>query len=182
MAAGAKRAVEDLLMVVLTIVVLVFGVAMYLKYGHVPVAVADKPFPRERNIVSVPLHARMAREMQTAPFAASDAVFASGASTYVDECAVCHGTPGSDSVYAKSMYPAPPQLWKKHGNGVVGVSDDEPGETYWVIANGIRLTGMPAFKDDLDEQKMWQIALLLHNADKPMPASVQQILSGSPAK
>jgi len=27
---------------------------------------------------------------------------------------------------------------------VVGVSDDEPGETYWKVANGIRLTGMPA--------------------------------------
>jgi hypothetical protein len=38
---------------------------------------------------------------------------------------------------------------------------------------------MPTFKDDLDDQKIWQIALLLHNADKPMPPSVAKLLSGS---
>lgn len=180
MAVSAKRVSEDLLIAILAIVLLVFGVAMYLKYGHPPVAVADNPFPMEQQIVSIPLHARMNHELRTPPIPASEAVFISGAKTYVEECAVCHGTPGNDSIYAKSMYPAPPQLWKKHGNSsVVGVSDDEPGETYWVIANGIRLTGMPSFKDDLDDQKIWQIALLLHNADKPMPPSVAKLLSGS---
>src|SRR5450432_2144297 len=164
MALSAKRIGEDVLIAILAIVLLVFGVAMYLKYGHPPVAVADSPFPMERQIVSIPLHARMDRELKTAPIAASETVFQAGAKAYVEECAVCHGTPGSDSMYAKGMYPAPPQLWKKHG-----ISDDEPGETYWVIANGIRLSGMPSFKNDLDDQKMWQIALLLHNADKPMP-------------
>lgn len=178
-AISAKRVGEDVLIVVLAFLLLAFGVLMYLKYGHPPVAVADEPFPMEKKIVSLPLHARIDREMKTPPFTASEAVFQTGAKTYVEECAVCHGTPGTDSIYAKSMYPTPPQLWKKHGSGVVGVSDDEPGETYWVIANGIRLTGMPAFKGDLDDQKLWQIALLLHNADKPMPRPVVEILAGS---
>jgi mono/diheme cytochrome c family protein len=170
-----------LLFVAIVMVVLFGGLWTYLRYGHVPVAVADAAFPLEKKIVSLPLHARMTREFKTAPMAASEAVFESGARSYVEECAVCHGTPGSDSIYSKSMYPAPPQLWKKHGkNGVVGVSDDEPGETYWVISNGIRLTGMPAFADDMSEQKLWQISLLLKNADKDMPASVSKILSGSP--
>ena len=160
-------------------VVLVGGVWVYLRYGHVPVAVADAAFPMEKQIVSVPLHARMKRELKTAPMDANEAVFLSGAKTYVEECAVCHGTPEGESIYAKSMYPAPPQLWKKHKTGnVVGVSDDEPGETYWVISNGVRLTGMPSFADDMSDQKMWQIALLLHNADKDMPASVKAALSG----
>ena len=180
MAVNAKRIAEDVLIAILAIVLLVFGVTMYLKYGHPPVAVADNPFPMERQIVSIPLHARINDELKTPPIPTSEAVFISGAKTYVEECAVCHGTPGNDSIYAKSMYPAPPQLWKKHGNsGIVGVSDDEPGETYWVIANGIRLTGMPSFKNDLDDQKIWQIALLLHKADKPMPPSVAKLLSGS---
>ena len=115
-------------------VVLVGGAWVYLRYGHVPVAVADAAFPMEKQIVSVPLHARMKRELKTAPMEANEAVFLLGAKTYGEECAVCHGTPEGESIYAKSMYPAPPQLWKKHKTGnVVGVSDDEPGETYWVI-------------------------------------------------
>jgi len=180
MAVGAKRVAEHILIVVLAVLVLFFGLLMYLKYGNPPVAVADAAFPLEKKIVSLPLHARMGREFKTPPFAASEAAFQSAARTYMEECAVCHGTPGNDSIYTKSMYPNPPQLWKKHGGGgVVGVSDDEPGETYWVISNGIRLTGMPSFKDDLDDQKIWQLALLLHNADKPMPESVTKLLSGS---
>ena len=43
---------------------------------------------------------------------------------------------------------------------VVGVSDDEPGETYWKVANGIRLSGMPAYTHILTETQMWQVSLL----------------------
>jgi hypothetical protein len=73
------------------------------------------------------------------------------------------------------MYPHAPFLWKRHSN-VVGVSDDPPGETFWKIANGIRLTGMPAFDKTLNETEMWQVTILLANADKPMPESVMSLL------
>jgi mono/diheme cytochrome c family protein len=77
------------------------------------------------------------------------------------------------------MYPSAPQLWKKHARGnVVGVSDDEAGETYWRVANGIRLTGMPAFSKVLSDTEMWQVSLLLKNADKEMPEPVAKILQG----
>jgi mono/diheme cytochrome c family protein len=46
------------------------------------------------------------------------------------------------------------------------VTDDEPGETYWKVANGIRLTGMPGFNQQLSTTEMWQVSLLLANADK----------------
>lgn len=64
---------------------------------------------------------------------------------------------------------------------MVGVSDDPPGETYWKVANGIRLSGMPAYKDVLNETQMWQVSLLLANADKPLPPSVVSILNGETA-
>jgi mono/diheme cytochrome c family protein len=64
------------------------------------------------------------------------------------------------------MYPHPPLLLDGKG-----VTDDEPGETYWKIFNGIRLTGMPGFSKTLNETQMWQIALLLANADKLPPAA-----------
>jgi thiosulfate dehydrogenase len=150
----------------------------YLRFGALPVAVADKPFPLEKQIVSVPLVARINRDKKEAPFGTSEDVFEGGAKVYKVNCASCHGVPGKDSAFAKHMYPSAPQLWKKHlHGGVVGVSDDEAGETYWRVANGIRLTGMPAFNKLLSDTEMWQVSLLLKNADKELPQPVLEILN-----
>jgi thiosulfate dehydrogenase len=149
----------------------------YLKLGPLPVAVADAPFPFEKQIVKLPLGARIDRETKTAPFGTSEDAFESGARTYRAQCASCHGTPGHEVSFAKHMFPAPTQLWKHNKNGVVGVSDDEPGETYWKVANGIRLSGMPAYNHILSDTQMWQVSLLLKNADKELPNPVTQILS-----
>ena len=151
----------------------------YLKIGHPPVAVADAAFPFERELVKVPMDSRIGREKKEPPFGTSEDVFENGAKVYRTQCASCHGTPGHDVDFAKHMYPSAPQLWKKHARGnVVGVSDDEAGETYWKVANGIRLTGMPAFSRVLSDTEMWQVSLLLKNADKEMPDPVVKILRG----
>ena len=166
---------------VLGIAAVFLGVAGYLKLGSPPVATADRPFPFERQIVKVPLNARIASQMKTAPFGTSEDVYEEGAKVYRADCAECHGTPGHDVAYAKYMYPTAPQLWKKHKRGnVVGVSDDEPGETYWKVANGIRLTGMPAFDHVLTDTQMWDVTLLLKNADQQLPDPVTKILTAAP--
>jgi thiosulfate dehydrogenase len=163
---------------ILGIAFLAAGLFLYLKFGPLPVAVADAPFPFEKQVVHVPLDARIERETKNAPFGISEDVFESGAHIYRAQCASCHGTPGHDVGYAKYMYPSAPPLWKKHGShGVVGVSDDEPGETYWKVANGIRLSGMPAYSHVLSDTQMWQVSLLLKNADKELPGPVTQILT-----
>jgi thiosulfate dehydrogenase len=162
----------------LGIVAVALGLFAYLKFGPLPVAVADSPLPFEKQIVGLPLNARIERETKNAPFGISEDVFESGAKVYRAQCAGCHGTPGHDVDYAKHMFPSAPQLWKKHGShGVVGVSDDEPGETYWKVANGIRLSGMPSYAKVLSDTEMWQVSLLLKNADKELPAPVAAILN-----
>jgi mono/diheme cytochrome c family protein len=165
---------------VAALVLAAVGLAFYFKFGAPPVATADTPFPFEKAIVQLPLNARIDREMKTAPFGTSEDVFEGGAHVYKAECASCHGTPGHDVAFAKYMYPTAPQLWKKHAHGnVVGVSDDEPGETYWKVANGIRLTGMPSYQHVLSDTQMWQVSLLLKNADQQLPDPVMGILTGT---
>ena len=101
---------------------------------------------------------------------------------YSDHCAVCHGFYGKPSDAGRNMFPDAPPLWQKHPNSdVVGVSDDPPGETYWKVANGIRLTGMPSYKPLLSDTEMWQVSQLLANADKPLPPDALSILRGGPA-
>jgi hypothetical protein len=68
------------------------------------------------------------------------------------------------------MYPKPPKLLEG-----MGVTEDPPGETYWKVSNGIRLTGMPGFSESLSQTQMWQVSLLLANANK-LPDSVKSAL------
>jgi mono/diheme cytochrome c family protein len=123
------------------------------------------------------LHARVEKEApKTAPFQGDEAGYAAAARIYRTDCAVCHGLPNRpQTAVAKGMFPHPPQLF--FGKGV---TDDEPGENYWKVANGIRLTGMPAYKESLSEQELWQVALFLTDRDK-LPESVKQELAKPPA-
>jgi mono/diheme cytochrome c family protein len=152
-------------------------IAVYLKAGHPPVATSDPPLPFEAAIVNMPLHARIDREMVAKPpVEASPTNLEIGAHIYRRQCAVCHGLYGLPVSFAKGMFPGAPQLWEPHGNGVVGVSDDPAGETYWKVANGIRLSGMPAFDHVLNQTEMWQVSQLLANANKPLPPAVLTLL------
>lgn len=180
---GRKTMGKILLGIILGLVLFPVAVLGWFRLGHPPVAVADPPLPFERWIVHNPLQARINSEMiATPPIQANEDTFVAGAGIYRDQCAACHGFYGKPSPFAAHMYPRAPQLWQKHhNNSVVGVSDDPPGETFWKVANGIRLTGMPSFKDTLSQTGMWQVSLLLANADKPMPPAALQIVSGEPA-
>jgi thiosulfate dehydrogenase len=166
--------------IVLGILLVPCAVLAWLHFGNPPVAVADHPFPYERQITHGALDARIDREApKTAPIEANEATFSAGAQIYRDQCAACHGFHGKPSSFGPHMYPAAPGLWEKHrNNDVVGVSDDPPGETFWKVSNGIRLTGMPSYHDVLTETQIWQVSLLLANADKPLPPEVVQTVSG----
>ena len=183
---GADRHMGRFLLgLVLGIILVPLGVLLYFKAGRVPVAVSDPPLPEEKLITSVPLGARIDRELvKNPPIQPDEASLVAGAHIYSDKCAVCHGFHGKPSQFGMHMFPSAPPLWEKHHNGdVVGVSDDPPGETYWKVANGIRLTGMPSYKELLSENEMWQVSILLANADKPLPPGAVAILNGetSPA-
>jgi mono/diheme cytochrome c family protein len=162
---------------VLGLLALPVGAMLYLRFGHPPVAVADQPFPLEREIVHHPLAARIDSELpKSAPISPSETNMLIGVHIYREQCAACHGMYGHPSPFAKQMYPRAPQLWQPHGGGVVGVSDDPPGETYWKVKNGIRLSGMPSFDGILNDTQMWQVTLLLADADKPLPGNVLDLL------
>jgi len=144
----------------LLIAVVGFG---YVELGLAPVATASAPLPFEKLITGIALDSRVKKEApKSSPIVASNEVYAAGAVIYRNNCAVCHGLPGRDpTAIAKGEFPKPPQLFKGQG-----VTDDPAGVTYWKVANGIRLTGMPGYNGSLSSDQMWQVSLLLANADK----------------
>jgi len=144
----------------------------YFRFGFVPVATDSPDMPFERKLAHMGLNAHIDKEApKQPPFQASKEDFLTAAHLYREHCAVCHGLPGEPkTAIAKGMYPKPPKLMEGKG-----VTDDSAGETYWKIANGIRLTGMPAYSKSLSEKEMWQISELLAGADK-LPGEVMDLL------
>ena len=67
-------------------------------------------------------------------------------------CVNCHGGPGVDwAKFSEGMYPGPPDL-KELAN------ETSPQELFWVIKNGINMTGMPSFGAiDVPDQEIWSI-------------------------
>ena len=165
------------------IVLVPLAVLAFLTYGRVPVAVADPPIPYERQLVSIPLDARIQKDMVGTHMEPDQVNLTAGARIYVERCAICHGLHGRSSAIGAHMYPDAPPLLEAHHNDptIVGVSDDPVGATYWKVQSGIRLTGMPSFKTQLSDTEMWQVSIFLANASKPMPPSVLELLNRAPA-
>jgi thiosulfate dehydrogenase len=154
------------------------ALVLYFQYGFPPVAVSDKPFYGEEALTQAPLHYVIPREAPKAPpIPMNEENLVAGAHIYVEQCAVCHGVHGKQSSVGSRMYPVAPPLWQAHaGDDVVGVSSDPPGETWWKISNGLRLSGMPAYQGVLTDTEIWQVSLLLANANKPLPPAALSLL------
>jgi thiosulfate dehydrogenase len=161
--------------VLATMLLALAGVYTYFGRGLAPVATSAPPMPLEARLARMALHARLEREMPgQAPIPADEGNLVAGARVYVQHCAVCHGLPGGKpTAIAQGEFPKPPQLFRGKG-----VTDDPAGETYWKVANGIRMTGMPGFGQSLSTDEMWQVSLLLANAATLPPAVGAALASG----
>lgn len=152
----------------------------YFRFGFAPMATAAAPMPFEKMMAKMALRAHISSEApkQPPPISADEANLSQGANTYVHNCAFCHGLPNQQaSLPAKGMFPPPPQLFQKDEM----VTDDPLGTTYWKVWNGIRMTGMPGFGESLNANQVWQVSLLLANADKLPPATQAVLTQATPS-
>ena len=77
---------------------------------------------------------------------------------FADHCAPCHGNDGSgDTLYGKGLYPKPPDL------RLAETQELSDGELFWIIENGIRFTGMPAFGGSHGSQDDWKLVLFIRH-------------------
>jgi thiosulfate dehydrogenase len=163
--------------VLVGILILTGSVYFYFASGMAPAAATDPPMPFEKRMASKTLDAHIAKaNLPSPPISANEENFLAGAKIYKDQCAECHGLPDQPPpTISNKMYPNAPLLFKGKG-----VTDDPPQESYWKAVNGVRLTGMPSFKKDLNDTQLWQVALLVANADK-ITDSVKKVLAPAPS-
>ena len=102
--------------------------------------------PAGKLLAGAAIDAKIAREAPTqAALPASEENLIAGAKIYRDQCVECHGLPGTPrSIASKGMFPDPPQFFERKVMG-----NDPAGQNYWVVANGIRLSGMPGYRGSL---------------------------------
>jgi thiosulfate dehydrogenase len=163
--------------IVVSIVAVIAGAYLFVTRGAMPAGQDVKPGALEKWAAKTSLRATMKREAQglRSPLPPTDDNLAAGVALYVANCQVCHGGPeGVASPIASGLSPNAPQL-AKHG-----VEDDPEGTIYWKIAHGIRFTGMPAFRQNLSDQEIWQIALFAKRMDKLPPGLRQAWAAGKP--
>jgi mono/diheme cytochrome c family protein len=88
------------------------------------------------------------------PVAANDsAALASGRKLYGQNCAGCHGDAKGPSTWgSKGFYPRVPQFWQDKEAEV------SPVEAFAAIRDGVRYSGMGAWKGMMTDQQMWQVA------------------------
>lgn len=139
-----------------------------------PVSTKSAALPFEEYIAKKSIgHAIKNESGKTSPLPADEANFLAGAKLYKTNCAVCHSLPGgAGTAISMGMFPAPPWFFEADQ----GLDQFPIGNVFWLIKNGIRLTGMPGFQDNLKDEEMWQIALMLQ-AGKNLPESVKKALT-----
>jgi mono/diheme cytochrome c family protein len=130
-----------LILILLTAAVLAVG---FVAYSLLHSGVSAKATPSAIEVMM----ARKARHMALPsearglanPVAASEENLRDGRLHFADHCAICHGNDGScDTMMGSGLYPKPPDL------RLAETQKLSDGELFWIIENGVRFTGMPAF-------------------------------------
>jgi mono/diheme cytochrome c family protein len=97
---------------------------------------------------AIPSDARDARN----PVPAGQAAISAGLAHFADHCAVCHGNDGSGRTeMGRGLSPRAPDMRR---GGTQRLTD---GELFYIIENGVRLTGMPAWGGDGTAEGSWQL-------------------------
>jgi mono/diheme cytochrome c family protein len=96
---------------------------------------------------------------------------------FVDHCGMCHGIDGrGDTVIGKNLYPKVPDMTQAQTQELTD------GEIYYIITNGIRLTGMPAWGSEDTPEAIWDLVALIRRLPKLSPEEMkrlQETASGS---
>jgi mono/diheme cytochrome c family protein len=99
---------------------------------------------------------RVARDLRN-PVEATPETLAAGMAHFADHCATCHGNDGrGNTVIGRGLYPKAPDMT------TASTQELTDGELYYIIENGVRFTGMPAFGEDTGNDQNSESWHLVH--------------------
>jgi mono/diheme cytochrome c family protein len=118
--------------------------------------------------VTIPLEAGKMKN----PLPETDEVVSQGQEVFLGSCAQCHGADArGDADLGRSMAPPAMDLTSAH------VQHWSDAELFWIIQNGVRLTGMPSWKSSISDNDTWKLARFIHNLSHAGAASASAAVS-----
>ncbi|WP_198137548.1 cytochrome P460 family protein [Terriglobus sp. TAA 43] len=107
--------------------------------------------------VTIPLEAGKMKN----PLPETDEIVSQGQEVFLGECVQCHGAEArGDTTVGRNMTPPAMDLTSAH------VQHWSDAELFWIIQNGVRLTGMPAWKSTISANDTWKLARYIHSLPK----------------
>ncbi len=165
-----------LLGIIFTLVVLCGGGYLYLKQGYFDFRADQDPTAVERSLAMAAMDAwadRHAPDVKN-PVRATEESLVAGAVLYLNHCGGCHGIPSNrESKFAHAFYPPAPDFF-------ADAPDMPENQNYYIIAHGVRWTGMPAWNKTLNDTQMWQIVAFLSNIEK-LPEAAKRVFETAPS-
>jgi len=147
------RFLRDALITLIVLIAVVWIVA-YARIRAGGLSADAEPGAVERTVaarlvrLSIPADA----QQQQNPFGTDPAAWRAAADHYSDHCAICHGSDGHGRTeMGENMYPKVPDL------GDAGVQRLSDGALFAIIQNGVRWTGMPAWKREHSPDDTWKL-------------------------
>jgi mono/diheme cytochrome c family protein len=104
-------------------------------------------------------------------------VLAEARQHFADHCAMCHGNNGSgETMVGQNLYPKAPDL------RLPPTQQLSDGELYYIIQNGVRLTGMPAWGDEDNDhaEASWHLVHLIRHLHELTPAQLKEMKTLNP--
>jgi mono/diheme cytochrome c family protein len=163
----------------LSAVALLLGAGAVFMMGTNGFSAREQPGPIERWVarqartLAVPKDARRREN----PVPDSPQVQAAARAHWADHCAACHANNGSGDVeMGKNMYPKAPDMRRTETQQMTD------GELFFVIQNGIRMTGMPAWGSGSqhDEQDSWKLVRFIRHLPQLTAEEEQEMQSLNP--
>ncbi len=154
------------------ILAVVVGMAAVVATGVIDPAASLPPGPVETRIARFALDRSVARRAPRAPnpLKAGPDVLRAGLAHYKHMCVGCHGAPGVDASEAgEGLNPPAPDLTLGR------VQKRTDGELFWLVQNGIRMTGMPAFGPTHKDQEIWKIVAFLRHLPALAPEEEKEL-------
>jgi plastocyanin/mono/diheme cytochrome c family protein len=144
-------------------IAVVAGLWMLVRHGLVsdrPPSRLETAMARRLVVLSIPASARELKN----PYATDPLAWREGAEHFQEHCAVCHGRVGrGDSDIAKKMFPPVPDFADP---GIQQMSD---GALFAIIQNGVRWTGMPAFRQEHTADETWKLVAFVRRVPALRP-------------
>jgi cytochrome c553 len=150
MRTAARWLVGLLALVGLATTILALGLAWTGLSARPEPSAAETSLARAARHLLIP---RAARRMEN-PLPASPEVLASASAHWADHCASCHGNDGKGTTaMGRNLYPKAPDMT------AAPTQELADGELFWIIENGVKLTGMPAWgtPSPSDDAESWEL-------------------------